>query len=430
MKQVWNIAWKDLQLMLRDRTGLLLNLGSPFALVLVIAFALGGLGSSSGSSLQNIPVVVVNLDDGPYGTQLAEILTSGNPAVGEDPNRDALHDLLDPHIMNDPTVARAHVDADEAAAAVIIPAGFSESIQPADMTQTISERAQSMVEVYANPGRPVGASVIRAVVDQVLDQFNAGAIGGEVAVTALLQSGRLSPQDALTRGAVIGAAAAQASLSTAGIELTSQVAGEAENTQQGFNWLKYSAPSVAMMYLMFTLSGAARTILVERQNGTLPRMLVSPTSRAGVIGGKMLGAYLIGLMQMAVLIIAGGLIFGFSWGPPLLVILVTLLVTAAATGWGMLEAALVKTPGQAASLGWTVNLVFAALGGAFMPRMAYPVWIQNLGLITPNAWGTEAYYALIYGGSWSDISLTLVVLAGMTLILFAAAVLLFRRKLD
>ncbi|MBK9091876.1 MAG: hypothetical protein IPM84_03715 [Anaerolineae bacterium] len=77
------------------------------------------MGRSSTSGVAAIPVLVVNQDDGQLGQALADLLRS------ED-----LAGLLLPTLVADATGARGQVDADQAAAAVIVPAGFSDSIIP------------------------------------------------------------------------------------------------------------------------------------------------------------------------------------------------------------------------------------------------------------------------------------------------------------
>ena len=417
MKKVLAIAWKDLTITFRDRAGLILMLAAPLALTLVVAFAFGG-GSSSSGGISQIPVLVVNQDAGAFGNFLVQAFQS-----------DQLKDLIQAEELSEPAAARKQIDQDKATALVIIPADFSESILPSGANRAAGgeiQRVQSEVVVYTNPSRPVTSQVVKAVVDTILERFVASSIGGQVVVEQLLQSGRLSPQDAQAQGAVIGAQAAQSLTQADVIQIERQMG--ADTSQQSFSWLKYTAPSTAILFLMFSLSLAARTILVERTMGTLPRMLVSPSSRISVLGGKMLGNFLIGMVQMGVLLLADSLLFRLNWGRPLAVLLLTVCLVAAVTAWGLVEAAVAKNPGQANAIGFATNLTFAALGGTFAPRVNYPGWLITAGYITPNAWGTESYFKLMYGGSLQDILPALLALGIMALVLFTTAVLIFRRR--
>lgn len=443
MKQVLNIAWKDLKMTFRDPMGLVLMLAAPIGLTLVIAFAFGGLGGSKSSGgLHDIPVAILNEDKGSYGSIFANVLMPTTDQVASDAQSKQIADLIDAKLVHTESEARDLVDNKQYAAAIFIPGSFSESITPSGLSagSASTDMKEIVITLYVNPARMISANVVRSISQSIVDQFMAGSAAGQIAITSLISSGKLTPVDAASQGSAIANEVVKVVLAQNPVQVESTVysaqsstanqeqESAAQATNKGFNWLGYMAPSMAVMYLMFTMTNASRSILNEQQHGTLPRMMVSPTSRASVLGGKMLGVYITGLMQMAVLILAGKLLFNISYGEPLAVLVFTLVLVAAATAWGMLEAAISKSPGQANALGWLVNLSFAAVAGNFIPRQAYPAWLQNIGLITPNAWGIDTFYKLVQGGSFNVIYLPILVLAGMTVVLFVAAVLIFRKR--
>ena len=421
MKKLWTVAYKDILVNFRDPAGLLLMLIAPLALTLVISAAFGG--SSSGSpTITAIPVAVVSLDRGQFGDVIWQAFTSQD-----------LADLMAPVQVDSAEAARAMVDDDKVAAAVIVPDGFSESILPSDITENgnspLPESSKTTVEVYANPTRSISVGVVRSVVDTILDRILAGRISGQVGVTQLILSGRLAPQDAAALGESIGRQAGEESTQTGPVSMQTQVYTPQATAEDNFSWLKYSTASMAIFFLMYSLTRSTRSILAEKENGTLPRMLVAPTSRAEILGGKMLGSFLSGCIQMAILILAGTLLFHISWGPPAAVILVTLSLVLAVTGWGLLAAAFARTPGQASAIGSAITLVFAALAGNFVPRFALPDWLQKISLITPNAWGIDNYYGLMNGKGLPDVLTGILVMTLMGVVLFGASILAFRRQI-
>ena len=419
MKKLMNVAWKDLIITFRDPAALIMMLVTPFALTLVMAFAFGGLGgSNSNTGISKIPVVIVNHDSGQLGPVFVEVFQSAD-----------LADLVQPTIMTDDAAARAEVDADKAATAVIIPAGLSESIMPSrlaqDSAQDSASSGQSIIEVYRNPTRPVSSGVVRSIVDQTLSRLMAGSAGGQVAVTQLMLNGLISPQQA-TQAAQIGERAGRQASDTRLVVLQSET-GTTSNSAS-FDWLTYMAPSMAIMFLMFTVSNGGRSILAERDWGTLQRLLTTPTSAAQVIGGKVGGIYITGLAQMAILIGASSLLFHVRWGSPLAVVLLTLALVAAATGWGALLAAYARTAAQANQVGTMIALFFGMLAGNFVPRLAMPEWLQKAGLVTPNAWGLEGFSALSAGGGLDAVIVPVIALLLMAGVLFVLAVMAFRRQ--
>ena len=103
-----------------------------------------------------------------------------------------------------------------------------------------------------------------------------------------------------------------------------------------FDWFGYIAPSMALLFLMFTVSNGGRSILAESEGGTLPRMLTTPSNAPQVLGGKVFGIYFNGVLQLGVLFLASMMMLQINWGPAQVVIPTILFVVAAATGWGML----------------------------------------------------------------------------------------------
>jgi ABC-2 type transport system permease protein len=415
MKKIFIIGWKDLALVLRDRGALILMLAAPFVLTLGLGFVSGRFsGQSSVSGLQDIPVVVVNHDDGELGRALAAVFAS-----------DDLADLLDPATAAGDAEARRQVDDDLAAAAVIIPAGFSSSIIPDFATGATTPDVA--VELYANPARPVGAGVIETIVAGFLNEVQTTQITGRVTFDQLLASGRLAPDQ--TSAAVAAIASGLLNADSGGALITLQAASAAPAEDPGFEFdvLAFFAPGMAMFFLMYTVTHGGRSLLAERQGGTLPRLLSTPTTAAQVLGGKVFGIYLTGAAQVGVLVLASSLLFRLRWGDPLGVVALILAVAAAATGWGLLLAAFARTPAQVGSLGSALMLLFGILGGSFVPSGGFPGWLQAVARVTPNAWGLEGFTALARGGMLADLALPLSALLLMAAVLFAAAVLVFRR---
>jgi ABC-2 type transport system permease protein len=412
MKKLLNIAWKDFTLMFRDRSALLLMLAAPFALTLGMGFVTGRF-SGGGSSLGDIPVTIVNQDEGELGAALVAVFES-----------DDLAELLSVMQASDPATARAQVQADEVAAAVIVPAGFTAGIIPGAGSPP-GDDAPS-IELVSNSARPISAGVVEAIVESFVSRVETGRVSGVVAVSQLIASRRLDPSEAVQAGRAIGERMAAGPGNKTPITLNVNNSGATERLE--FDVLGYLAPGMALVFLMYTVSMGGRSILAERHDGTLPRMLTTPTTAAQVLGGKVLGIFMLGVAQIAILIGASTLLFNLRWGDTLALLTLVPAVVAGATGWGILLAAVARTPAQVSSVGSAMMLTFGVLGGNFTNFIVFPDWLQAIGKITPNAWGQQAFTALSLGGTLADIGAPIAALLAMAAVLFGAAIILFRRS--
>jgi ABC-2 type transport system permease protein len=409
MKKLFLIGWKDLTLAFRDKAALILMLAAPFALTLGMGAVTGGFSGDS-SGLSDIPVVIVNQDGGELGDTLVEVFQSAD-----------LSDLIEPTVMDDPVAARKMVDDNQSAAAIIIPAGFTQSvISEADQAAS-GETIQ--VELYTNPIAPTSASVIRTILDEYINRMEVGRVGARVTVFGLISSGRIQAQDAAVVGQAVGAGQAEEPQPSITIKT---VIPSGETVE--FNILAFMAPGMALMFLMFTTSNGGRSLLTERNQGTLPRLLVSPTTGVQVLGGKVIGIFLTGVAQMLILILGTTILFRLEWGDPLGVLVLVLAAVFGATGWGMLITALVKTPGQVSAIGSAIMLTFGILGGTFVNTEAVSSWFSTIAKISPNAWGVDGFATLALGGRLVDIMTPVFALLIMGALLFSIAVLLFNRR--
>lgn len=414
MLKLFIIGIKDLKIAFRDRAALIMMLLAPFLLTLGMGLVTGRFSGSSNSGISDIPVIIVNLDKEQLGDALEDMFT------GED-----LAELVEPTLSEDSEAARQAIDEDTAAAAIIIPEGFTRSVIPRQ-ADFVEEPEILQIEVYANPARPTSAGIIKSIVDEFISRVEEGRISGQTAIFQLIISGRISPQQGEQAGMDMARRLEDNPIDDAlAIKLNSET--KAGNAVE-FDMLAYLAPGMALMFLMFTVSYGGRSILAEKAQGTLPRLLVSPTNSAQILGGKVFGIYLTGAAQMLILIGTTTLLFQLKWGDPLGVLAVVLAAVFGAAGWGMLITAFARTPAQVGSVGSALMLIFGILGGSFISLENMPPAVQMASKITPNAWALDGFTTLALGGTLSHLSTPITALLTMGLILFLIATALFGKK--
>jgi ABC-2 type transport system permease protein len=410
------IGLKDVRLMFRDRAALILMLLAPFALTLGLGFVTGQFSGGDSSGLKDIPVVLVNLDQAQLGNALVDTFKSTD-----------LSELVEPTELDSPEAASRLIDEDKAAAAVIIPKGFTESIIPS--TEMLAAGNVSpepiKIEIYANPTRPTSAGVIKAIVDEFISRVEEGRIGATVSVLGIpgIEQMPATQVESLAQG--MFANADNNTFSSAAITLNTDKEGAAA---VDFNPLAYLAPGMALMFLMYTVTYGGRSILAEKTQGTLPRLLVSPTTSTQILGGKVLGIFLTGCAQVGILILASAVLFQVKWGDPLGIIALIAAAVFGATGWGMLLTSIARSPGQVGALGSAIMLIFGVLGGSFINLEQLSPIVRSLSVITPNAWGLDGFTTLALGGTLADLGKPILALVIMGAVLFAVSTVIFSRS--
>ncbi|MBA3074975.1 MAG: ABC transporter permease, partial [Anaerolineae bacterium] len=109
MRKLLIIAFKDVLLIFRDRAALLFMFLAPFALTIGLGLATGSFSGKSNSGILDLPIVIVNEDNGQLGNALVEMVQS-----------DQLADLLEPEFLTDLEIARKMVDDNKTVAVVYI----------------------------------------------------------------------------------------------------------------------------------------------------------------------------------------------------------------------------------------------------------------------------------------------------------------------
>jgi ABC-type multidrug transport system permease subunit len=458
LRKIWVLVYRHLYITYTNRSLLLIMLATPLTLATIIAFAFGDLGSGD-INISAVPVAVVNQDTGTFGdiyvqvfqarsgqaTPTAEPDTAGNTAditdvdCPDDPaattTQGDLSELINATLIGDPAQARALVDGGEFAAAVIIPAEFSErlTVDP----QRVEVQPVS-IEVYGNAGSPISAGIVHDITTAITNQIATGSIAMEASIQALIVS--------FSRNAFIGLdvfAAGNpvnnemfAPFSCAFTDVYQTVALEQQTVtgeQVTLNALVFFGASQAMFFMMFTANGSAASLIEEKRNGTLDRIMVTPTSPLTILTGKLLGTFASCLLQMTLLFVAfafvGTLMQGRAtliWGNNIgLVVIVVIAAALSVSGLGVLLAALSKTEGAANAIGTTINMAMAVLGGAFFNVQAIPV-LQPFTWLSLIYWGSDAFIKLSL--DQTDIGLNVLVLLGLGAVMFLAGLFVFSRR--
>jgi len=397
MRATLVIAAKDLRQRLRDRSAFVVAFIAPVVLASIVT---GAFGSGFGPDSFGTKLAVLDTDR----SQISRVFVE-QVLLSEDITAFAEVTEVCPE---DPSGCDARqitdlVEREEVSAGFVIPDGFGDRVQAG---------AEVSMQVIATDEAPVSAQVATAIAEAFTGQLNATRLAVFTGVRAL--GGDVS------RVAELAAEAAQDRIP---VEVVEGDPGSREVS--GAN---YFGPGMAIFFVFFTVSLGATSLLAERSDGTMARLLAAPMSRSAVVGGKALAVFVLGLASMVVMFAFMGLVFSVDWGDPLAIAVITVLIVAAAMGVTAVVQTLARTQEQAANYGSMVGLSFALLGGNFFPLFALPDVIQKISLATPNGWALRGFTDIAYDGArLGDLVPNVVALAAFAAFTSTIAVVRSRR---
>ncbi|MDS9468764.1 ABC transporter permease [Paracoccus sp. MBLB3053] len=161
----------------------------------------------------------------------------------------------------------------------------------------------------------------------------------------------------------------------------------------------YYAGAVAILFLLFSAMQGAAVLIDERSSGILDRIAVIPRGPEAVVCGKFLFLVMQGVIQASLIFAAAAAFYDVEvinrfW----LWLLITIAAAMAVSGLALAVAATCTSRQQAQTISTFIVLVCSAVGGSMVPSFMMPLWLQDLGRFTPNAWVIEAYQDVLWRG--------------------------------
>lgn len=373
LRVILAIAWKNLQVILSDRGFVVIMFALPLICAVLNGIVNRGLTPSDQKTV-SFPVALVNQDAGPYGRQVADILNT--------------IEVFKVTSLDSPEAARQQVQDGKVMAAILIPSGLTEQVQ---------SYKPSTVEVVADPVQKQFSGIIAGIVNQVVAPV---AMQGEIsygihsvmsgfpdyqaAAAAVKQAA-----EAQNLGVVM--AQVQKMTSDPWIRVNTRTQTGADVVVPPSNIFALFVPSFTVLFAFFIIGAISSDLLEEKRLGSLRRLIAAPLPRWAIIAGKMLAYLVIVLLQVVLMFGVANVVFAMPLGSSLpALLLVSLAMGLAATGMGMLLAALAKSDSQANSIGMILGFGLGGLGGCFLISSPVPLFksggvMEVLSRLTPQA---------------------------------------------
>ena len=408
----------------RDRAALALSFVLPIVFFSIFAVIFAG----HRDTIPKITVIVVDQDQSHASQQLVKGLEREGSLVIE--TRPASKKGVQPPDYTAAT-AEAAVKAGDVSVALVIPPGFGQNPisfsfgagqdQPTiellnDSSDTVAPQMvagllqkvaiTSMPDVMAEQGSKYSEKYVGGFTPEQKARMDAG-------LEKLRQSENAGTLDAQSAGS-------DASGSGGIIAVKSRaVVGENKNNPM----VSFYAAAIGVMFLLFTASGAAGSLLDEVESGTLDRVLSSRVTMTSLLAGKLAFNSMLAFSQLVLMFLWAWAVFKLDFFSHIPGFIVMGVCTAFAVGaFGILLASICKTRAQLGALSTLVILVMSSVGGSMFPRFLMPEAVQKAGLLTINAWAIDGFTKVFWRDEpishlWPQVT----VLLATGVVLFAIA---------
>lgn len=400
---MWKLAKKDLRIFFTDKKAIFLALLLPIGLITLFALAFGGV--AGGDEEESSPILVLYSDEDNTATskKIISILDSisGIELIPE--TKENAIEL----IKNGDRIAN-----------IIIYSGFEDSIKYGNTVP---------MEMQFDQSREMEVSVLQNIVlgnVSSLKGENDAAKNVESLINQLYPNVPNLMRDSLKQNMLDAQIKENRTVDL--VTMTSLVGDESSN------WgLIQAVAGTAILMLLFSVSSIGQSMLEEKENGVLKKLLQSPVKPFEIMMSKMLTATIISVFQLTVMFIFSWLAFALDIFMDIPALIIMILFTAiACSSFGVLLSAIVTTKKQADSLGTIIILFMSAVGGSMIPLYIMPSFMQDAAVISVNYWSIQGFYDIFWRKTGIEsIMENILVLGGITIVVLAVSGYFFRRNI-
>ena len=416
MLTLMRIAWTNLS---RDRVAQAMTFLLPIIFFSIFALVFGRQGDVATAGIR---VAIVDEDQSELSRRLVDGLKKES---GLRVRTTAGGDTAGPAL--DRPAAERLVKNGDVPVAVVIPRGLGEAFGQSGFG------GGPAIVLLADPSDPIAPNMVGGLMQKVTMtaapdlMMQGGMRQFETHAGALTPQQRAAvdqwiPQ--LKPGGTPGAAGA------APMGVGVQVVDVMRSGNQRGSLVSFYAAGTGVMFLLFSMVGAAGFVLLEEaESGTLERLLCTRIGMSGILFGKWAFLVAVGFAQLSVMFLWGSVAFGlplFSHLDGFAVM--TLATTAAAAALALVLATIARSRAQLSGFSTILILTMSALGGSMFPRFLMSETMQQIGLVTFNAWALDGYLKVFWRNApvwqlWPQVA----VLSGLAVVFLIGARILARK---
>jgi ABC-2 type transport system permease protein len=388
--------FKELLLLVRDRSGLLVLFVMPAVLVVVVSLVQENVLKSTGETTMDI--LFVDQDQQDIGRRIQKEM-GGSGAVN-------LVTTLDGQSL-DAEQSQALVAKGRYQICIFIPPGTTEAVQQRAMEQIsdamsgklgAKEAALPHLIVYFDPliHGAFRSAVLNAVKQMLLAmelEMKAGVLAETLPVQFNLLLQTLTGRPISDTGST---PLFQLDAGWGTRRLMDVVSGQSR-LQKMPTSVQQNVSAWAVFGMFFIVLPLGGVIIRERQDGTFVRLRTLPVPYLTILVGKLMAYVMVCWGQFLFIVLVGKVGLPLLGAPvltlgsdPVALIVVVTAIALAACGYGIMLGTLARTFEQASMFGPVSVVCAAAIGGIMVPVYVMPHLMQTISLFSPLAWGLNA----------------------------------------
>lgn len=386
LKDSYHVMAKDMLELKRNRMSLAALFIMPLIFLVMFGFIF-----PSGNTQQNMPMGLINLDQGQGSSEFITQLEAMNKNTSymEFQNFSSIDD------------AKTEINKGQIYGVFIIPPGFSDNLtngKSADFT------------VFIDNSNPQSSMQIQQALSSTVSGMNNMKAVANVIKLSNATNQPVNPQ---------------AMIFPYIPNIQTTIPGQT-------NYFNFLAPGLMIMIVMMSvMTGIPEAISKEKEMGTFDGMLSAPISQLSVIIGKTAALCTRGFIQCIIILAIAVVLFGVTiQGSILLAFFMLLLGIFSFIGIGIMA---ISMSGDQASSTMIVNLLMFPmmfLGGIFYPIQQMPWFMQAISKVIPLTYAADAMRKImLLNAGIGDVMTQIIILVGFGVVTMAIAVPLFRRSM-
>ncbi len=389
---------KDLVLYFSNRRALMVTLAAP---ILIAAF-FGSVMGGAPKKPSKVPVAMVDQDGSAISKQILASV-----------RKDTAFDLQE---VDDATATEL-VRKGKVRAAAIIPKGFGDAAPKALFRPDVKKPE---IVVRYDPSQAIALAIVKGLLTEHIMSAVGKAAFDPASGTNMVVSARdevmksttisrderrdlLSLFDSVERlnsrkpaegpaGKSIGVGGFSMPFETRETEVTG-------NVDRRYNGYAHSFAGMGVQFILFMGIEIGVGLLLMRRMGLWKRLRAAPVSRGLLLGSRIVSGALIASILLAGIYAAAIAFFNVRIeGSVAGFVLVAVSFAILTSTFGLLIAALGRTPEATRGLAILATLLLVMLGGAWVPTFVFPEWLQDVTLFIPTRWAVDGLDAMTWRG--------------------------------